>query len=95
MDGDVYWGIAGSSYCKNMTYDGCMLSRFDAHAGIYNGKIINSTINAVEIIGGGTHTEIFACEINSVCAVENCRLHFFKISGRGEQLRSFHIFYLS
>ena len=54
MHGDVYWGVMGSSYCKNITFDTCMLSRFDAHAGLYNGKIINSTINAVEIIGGGT-----------------------------------------
>jgi hypothetical protein len=53
MHGNEYWGIGGTSYCKNMVYDGCMLSRFDAHAGVYNGKILNSTINAIEIIGGG------------------------------------------
>ena len=54
MDGDVYWGVMESGHCKNITFDTCTLSRFDAHAGLYNGKIINSTINAVEIIGGGT-----------------------------------------
>lgn len=53
MHGNVYWGIGGTSYCKNMVYDGCMLSRFDAHAGVYNGKILNCTMNAIEIIGGG------------------------------------------
>jgi hypothetical protein len=29
------------------------MSRFDAHAGIYNGKITNCTMNGIEIIGGG------------------------------------------
>jgi hypothetical protein len=53
MLGNMYWGINGSSYCKNTTYDSCVLSRFDAHSGIYNGKVINSTLNAIEIIGGG------------------------------------------
>jgi hypothetical protein len=53
MDGDVYWGIMGSSYCKNITFDTCMLSRFDAHSGLYNGKIINSTVNYISIVGKG------------------------------------------
>ena len=54
MHGNEYWGIMGSNYCKNVTFDTCMLSRFDAHQGIYNATIINSTINAIEVIGGGT-----------------------------------------
>ena len=53
MLGNMYWGINGSSYCKNTTYDSCTLSRFDAHSGIYNGRIINCTLNAIEVIGGG------------------------------------------
>lgn len=48
-----YWGIGGSNYCKNMVYDGCMLTRYDAHAGVYGGKIINSTIVMLNLIGGG------------------------------------------
>ncbi len=48
-----YWGIGGSNYCKNMVYDGCFLTRYDAHAGIYNGKILNSTIVMLNLIGGG------------------------------------------
>ena len=47
------WGIGGTNFCKNMTYDGCLLSRFDAHQGLYNGKVINSTLSAFEIIGKG------------------------------------------
>jgi len=47
------WGIGGTNYCKNMEYIGSQLSRFDAHQGLYNGKIIDSTINAMELTGYG------------------------------------------
>lgn len=47
------WGIMGSSYCKNLVYEDSILSRFDAHAGVYNAKIINSTVACFRIIGGG------------------------------------------
>ncbi len=48
-----YWGVGGTNYCKNMEYIGCRLSRFDAHMGLYNGKIIDCEINAMELIGKG------------------------------------------
>ncbi len=50
-----YWGIMGSNYCKNLTYDGCKLSRFDAHKGTWNATIKNSELGyaAFTIIGGG------------------------------------------
>lgn len=47
------WGIGGTNFCKNMEYVDCRLSRFDAHQGLYNGRIINSEINFMEIIGKG------------------------------------------
>ena len=47
------WGIAGTNFCKNVTYDTCQLTRFDAHDGIVNGKIINSEIAALRLTGGG------------------------------------------
>ena len=47
------WGVMGSSYCKNITYDSCILSRFDAHAGVYNVKVINSTLANLRLTGGG------------------------------------------
>ena len=34
------WGIGGTNFCKNMEYEKCRLSRFDAHQGLYNGKIV-------------------------------------------------------
>lgn len=51
----VYWGIMGSNYSKNIIYDNCRLSRFDAHMGVYNGTIRNSTIGwqGISIIGSG------------------------------------------
>ena len=53
MDYKHYWGIGGTNYCKNLTYDTCVMSRYDAHCGLYNGKIINSTVCNVELIGAG------------------------------------------
>lgn len=51
-----YWGVSGTNYCKNFVYDGCMLSRFDAHKGVANGAIKNSVIGhaGASIIGYGT-----------------------------------------
>jgi hypothetical protein len=48
-----YWGLAASNYSKNITYDHCELTRFDAHEGVWNGTIKNSKLSSVEIIGGG------------------------------------------
>ena len=47
------WGIGGTNYCKNMEYIGSTLSRLDAHAGLYNGKIIDSTVNYISLTGNG------------------------------------------
>ncbi|MBO5701226.1 MAG: hypothetical protein J6S71_02190 [Clostridia bacterium] len=51
-----YWGVSGTNYCKNFVYDGCVLSRFDAHKGVANGAIKNSVIGhaGASIIGYGT-----------------------------------------
>ena len=55
INDNKYWGVMGSNYCKNLTYDGCVLSRFDAHKGTHNASIINSEIGhqKVSIIGSG------------------------------------------
>ena len=52
----TYWGIMGSNYCKNLTYDGCVFSRFDAHKGTHNATIKNSEIGhqKLSVIGSGT-----------------------------------------
>ncbi len=50
------WGVMGSNYCKNITLDGCEFSRFDAHAGVRNVTIKNSTLGhqCLNAIGFGT-----------------------------------------
>lgn len=51
-----YWGIAGTNYCKNLVYDGCALSRFDAHQGVLNATVRNSVLghHGIKLIGMGT-----------------------------------------
>ncbi len=53
-----YWGIMGSNYCKNLLYDRCTLSRFDAHQGVVNATIRDSTLGymGINAIGFGTFT---------------------------------------
>ncbi len=53
-----YWGILGSNYCKNLLYDNCTFSRFDAHKGVANATIRNSTLGhmGINAIGSGTLT---------------------------------------
>ncbi|WP_025764205.1 hypothetical protein [Dyadobacter tibetensis] len=50
-----YWGILGSNFCKNLLYDGCNFSRFDAHQGVANATIRNSTLGhmGINAIGSG------------------------------------------
>ncbi|MEX2371646.1 MAG: hypothetical protein WD578_11615 [Bacteroidales bacterium] len=68
IDDHTYWGIMGSNYSKNLLFDNCTLSRFDAHMGVANATIRNSTLGhmGINAIGTGTFT------------VENCT-----IRGRG------------
>lgn len=58
IDDNTYWGILGSNYCKNLLYDHCKLSRFDAHMGVANATIRNSTLGhmGINAIGSGTFT---------------------------------------
>ncbi len=50
------WGVGGTNFCKNMTYINSKLSRFDAHCGLYNGKIIDSCLTFFAITGKGDFT---------------------------------------
>lgn len=51
-----YWGIMGSNFCKNIVYDNCTFSRFDAHMGVANATIRNSKLGhqGINAIGCGT-----------------------------------------
>ena len=61
-----FWGIFGSNYSKNITFDTVEFSRFDAHMGVANATIKNSTLGhqGVNIIGCGT----FLMENTKVCS---------------------------
>jgi len=54
----TYWGILASNYCKNLVYDNCTFSRFDAHMGVANATIRNSTLGhmGINAIGSGVLT---------------------------------------
>jgi hypothetical protein len=56
IDDAAYWGVLGSNFSKNLIYDHCVLSRFDAHQGVANATIRNSTLGhmGVNAIGSGT-----------------------------------------
>ena len=70
------WGIMGSSYSKNLAYENCVLSRFDAHAGVYNARIVNSTLASFRIIGGG---DIY---------IDNCHIYTDTLIGLREDYGS-------
>ena len=58
IDDNRYWGIMGSNYSKNLLYDSCIFSRFDAHMGVANATIRNSTLGhqGINSIGTGIFT---------------------------------------
>lgn len=51
----VFWGVMASNFCKNLTMEGCNLSRFDAHQGVYNATVRDTVLGQnLTIIGEGT-----------------------------------------
>lgn len=51
----TFWGVMGSNLCKNISWEGCYLSRFDAHCGVHNVTLKNSTIGEIiNLVGSGT-----------------------------------------
>ena len=54
----TFWGIMLSNYSKNLVYDNCTFSRFDAHMGVANATIRNSTLGhmGINAIGSGIFT---------------------------------------
>lgn len=61
----AYWGIMGSNFCKNIVVESCSFSRFDAHQGVANVTLINSTfgVHGINLIGLGT------------AKIENCLMY--------------------
>ena len=52
LDRDL-WGITNTNFSKNLLFDGCELSRFDAHMGVYNATIRNSNFGYFGITATG------------------------------------------
>ena len=48
-----YGGMFGSNFLRNVYINGCVMSSFDAHSGLYNATIENSTFDHVNFVGGG------------------------------------------
>ena len=65
INDNTYWGILGSNFCKNLLYDRCTLSRFDAHQGVANATIRNSTLGhmGINAIGSG----LLLVENSTIC----------------------------
>lgn len=60
-----YWGVFASNYSKNITFDDCVFSRFDAHQGVYNVTLKNCSLGhqGINLIGRGT------------ALIENCTVY--------------------
>ena len=49
-----YWGIMASNYAKNLYFEGCRLSRIDAHSGFWDCTVIDTELgHTLNVIGGG------------------------------------------
>ena len=50
-----YWGLMGSNQCKNIALESCVFSRFDAHEGVANISITDTTLGhqCLNAIGSG------------------------------------------
>ena len=50
-----YWGIFKVDFSRNVEFDSCILTRFDAHMGVYNATIKNCTLGyqGINAIGFG------------------------------------------
>ena len=60
-----YWGIFVSNFCKSLSMNRCVLSRFDAHEGVRNVTLTNCEFGhtGVNVVGFGT------------LLLENCIIH--------------------
>ena len=63
------WDIMGSAGCKNLSYVDSVLARLDAHAGMYNAKLINSYLWTIALSGGGD-LEINNCHVYAGALIE-------------------------
>ena len=65
IDDTAYWGLMASNFCKSITMEDCIVSRFDAHMGVKDVTLRNCTFGhmGTQMVGFGTLT------------LENCEIH--------------------
>ena len=58
IDDTDYWGVFTSNFSRNITLDNCVLSRFDAHRGVYNVTIKDCVLGhqGIRLVGFGLMT---------------------------------------
>jgi len=58
IDDTKYWGVFTSNFARNLTLEDCVLSRFDAHRGVYNVDIRRCTFGhqGIRFVGFGLFT---------------------------------------
>ena len=65
-----YWGIIGTNFCRDMVFEDCVFSRFDAHMGVTNCTLRRCRLGwqCLNAIGNGTFTieDTEACGRNFV-----------------------------
>ncbi len=70
-----YRGCMGTNWCRNFYFNGCVLNSFDAHKGLGNLYIENSTFEHINIEGSGDATivdsNIFVDGANSIFLLRN------------------------
>ena len=61
----LYWGTFASNYSRNITFDGCIIGRFDAHKSVCNVTLKNCSFGhqGINLIGQGT------------ALIENCNIY--------------------
>lgn len=65
-----YWGIFTSNFCKDVLFENCVLSRFDAHQGVTNITLRNCAFGhqCINLIGHGE------------ALIENCKIYGSRVA---------------
>ena len=73
-------GCMGTNFCKNLSFDNMYTCSFDAHCGVYNAYIRNSTVDHLNFIGDGEiiieNTVIYSGGVGCVNAALNLRYDY-------------------
>ena len=70
IDDSTWWGLFASNFCKEIYFEDCVFSRFDAHMGVKDITLKDCTFGymGVQAVGFGTMT-LERCEIHRHCMI--------------------------